>query len=250
MNNIENGQSAAQQVLIKEIKGWEGKYLIYNDGRVYSLISGKFLKPRITMDGYERVCLCEDGKRYEYRIHRLVAEAFLQNPNNLPQVNHKDFDRRNNNLDNLEWCTNYENSQYSLKADRLKNNNQRGADGRYKICKAYVFTNVYNGKQFTILGVHQVAKQFDCSVKNVYAILSKYANTGAYVINGIFKGLRVDSEYLKVHRLTADHGVGSSDPKYWKSSKKDCDIVNSLSKDKAVDNNAIIDDQDLTTPSE
>ena len=75
-----------------------------------------------------------------------------------------------------------------------------------------IFTNVYNGKHFTIIGIRQVAKQFKCSVKNVYAILAKYQNTGAYVVNGFFKGLRVDSEYLKVQRL-ADCGVASSEAK-------------------------------------
>lgn len=249
MENIENGQSAAQQILIKEIKGWENKYLIYSDGRVYSLIRGKFLKPRMSMDGYERVCLCNNGKRYEYRIHRLVAENFIDNPDNFPQVNHKDFNRRNNCLENLEWCTNYDNMQYSLNAGRLKCKQQRDSNGRFKICKSYTFTNVFNGKQFAILGIHQVAKQFGCNIKNVYAILAKYANTGAYVKAGLFKGLRVDSEYLKVHRLTADHGVGLSNPKYWRS-KVDRDIVNSSSKDEAASENAIASDSELTTPSE
>ena len=186
MNNIKNGQSAAKQVLVKPIKGWEDKYLAYSDGRIYSLLRNKFLKPRMSMDGYERVCLFNDGKRYEYRVHRLIAETFIDNTDDLPQVNHKDFNRSNNCLDNLEWCTNYENIHYSI--------------------------NVYNGKHFTIIGIRQVAKQFKCSVKNVYAILAKYQNTGAYVVNGFFKGLRVDSEYLKVQRL-ADYGVASSEAK-------------------------------------
>ena len=56
MNNIKNGQSAAKQVLVKPIKGWEDKYLAYSDGRIYSLLRNKFLKPRMSMDGYERVC--------------------------------------------------------------------------------------------------------------------------------------------------------------------------------------------------
>ena len=67
MKNIKNGQSAAKEVLGKPIKGWEDKYLAYSDGRIYSLLRNKFLKPRMSMDGYERVCLFNDGKRYEYR---------------------------------------------------------------------------------------------------------------------------------------------------------------------------------------
>ena len=212
MNNIKNGQSAAKQVLVKPIKGWEDKYLAYSDGRIYSLLRNKFLKPRMSMDGYERVCLFNDGKRYEYRVHRLIAETFIDNPDDLPQVNHKDFNRSNNCLDNLEWCTNYENIHYSINNGRIHQFKNRKSDGTFKICKAYTFTNVYNGKYFTIIGIRQIAKQFKCSVKNVYSILAKYQNTGAYVVNGFFKGLRVDSEYLKVQRL-ADCGVASSEAK-------------------------------------
>lgn len=67
--------------------------------------------------------------------------------------------------------------------------------------KVYTFTNIYNGKAFTIIGTLNVAKQFGCSRKNFMATITKYANTGNYVKYGFFKGLRVDSEYLKVQRL-------------------------------------------------
>uniref|UniRef100_A0AAU8B862 Endonuclease n=1 Tax=Dulem virus 42 TaxID=3145760 RepID=A0AAU8B862_9CAUD len=218
MNNIKNGQSAAERILIKPIKGWEDKYLIYSDGRVYSFKSNKFLKPRMTMDGYERVALYDNGKSYEYRVHRLVAEAFLENPDNLSQINHKDFNRRNNILENLEWCTNEENVKHSIDNNRLGFGNQKTirdtVSGRFECCKAYTFTNVFNNKSFTILGIKNIVSQFSCSKKTVFAILSKYANTGMYVKQGIFKGLKVDAEYLEVHRLTANHSVGSSDPKY------------------------------------
>lgn len=227
MNNIENGQSAAKQVLIKPIKGWEDKYLIYSDGRVFSLRRGKFLTPRLSADGYERVCLCDDAKRYEYRVHRLVAENFLDNPDNLPQVNHKDFNRRNNWLQNLEWCTNYENAHYSIDHNRKGFGNQKSMrnpeNGQFTVVKTYKFTNVFNNKSFTIIGLKNVAKQFGCSIKNVTAILTRYANTGAYVKQGMFKGLRVDSEYLKVQRL-ADNGVASSEAKC-ETSHVDEDIV-------------------------
>lgn len=252
MNN-KNGQSAAEQILIKPIKGWEDKYLIYSDGRVYSLVSHKFLKPRLSMDGYERVALNNEGKSYEYRVHRLVAEAFLENPDNLPQVNHKDFNRRNNWLQNLEWCTDHQNTKYSIEHNRKGFGNQPNLrnkqTGRFETCMAYTFTNVFNNMSFTIIGIKAVAKQFNCSYKNVNAILTKYANTNAYVKCGMFKGLKVDAEYLKVHRLTANHGVGSSDPKY-QTSEQDEDIVKSLSKDKAVISRRDDDDVKLTTSHE
>lgn len=251
--NIENGQSAAEQILTKPIKGWEDKYTISSDGKVYSIRSGKFLKPRLSMDGYERVALCDGPIRREYRIHRLVAEAFVENPQNLPQINHKDFNKLNNYVTNLEWCDDYYNTHYSINSGRSGFGNQksvRGTDGQFKSCKAYTFTNVYNNKQFTIIGLNNIAKQIGCSLKNIKAVLGKYANTGMYVKHGYLKGLKVDSEYLEVHRLTPNHGVGSSDPKYRGSSYEDRDIVSSVSKDTAVSVTSNTDDAELTTPRE
>lgn len=200
---VENGQSAAKQIERKPIRGWEGLYEITSNGEVFSLRKGIYLKPRLSMDGYKRVCLCDNNKRREYRIARLVAEAFIENTENKSQVNHKDYNRQNDCMDNLEWVTNYENALYSYNHNKFNN------PGTYK---AYTFTNVYNGKAFTIVGIKNVAKQFHCTAKNFMAILTKYNNTGAFVKQGIFKGLRIDSEYLKVQRLS-QLGVESSDSK-------------------------------------
>ena len=200
---VENGQSAAKQIERKPIKGWEGLYEITNDGQVYSIKRNTYLKPRLSIDGYRRVCLCNNNIRREYRIARLVAEAFIENTENKSQVNHKDYNRQNDCMDNLEWVTNYENALYSYNHNKFNN------PGTYK---AYTFTNVYNGKAFTIVGIKNVAKQFHCTAKNFMAILTKYNNTGAFVKQGIFKGLRIDSEYLKVQRLSQS-GVDSSESK-------------------------------------
>ena len=200
---MKNGKSAAKQIEMKPIVGWEGLYEITEDGKVYSLKRNIFLKPRLSMDGYNRVCLCNDKFRREYRVARLVAETFLEKPVDKTQVNHKDYNRQNDAMDNLEWVTDYENTYYSFKEDRFL------IPETYKV---YTFTNVYNGKAFSIIGINNVAKQFHCTAKNFKAIICKYANTGMYVKQGIFKGLRVDSEYLKVQRLSQS-GVGSSDPK-------------------------------------
>ena len=200
---MKNGKSAAKQIEMKPIAGWEGLYEITEDGKVYSLKRNIFLKPRLSMDGYNRVCLCNDKFRREYRVARLVAEAFLEKPVDKTQVNHKDYNRQNDAMDNLEWVTDYENTYYSFKEDRFL------IPETYKV---YTFTNVYNGKAFSIIGINNVAKQFHCTAKNFKAIICKYANTGMYVKQGIFKGLRVDSEYLKVQRLSQS-GVGPSGPK-------------------------------------
>ena len=200
---MKNGKSAAKQIEMKPIAGWEGLYEITKDGKVYSLKRNIFLKPRLSMDGYNRVCLCNDKFRREYRVARLVAETFLEKPIDKTQVNHKDYNRQNDIMDNLEWVTDYENTYHSFKEDRFL------IPETYKV---YTFTNVYNGKAFSIIGINNVAKQFHCTAKNFKAIICKYANTGMYVKQGIFKGLRVDSEYLKVQRLSQS-GVGPSGPK-------------------------------------
>ena len=81
-------------------------YQVSNTGNVKSFYNGngQILKSIKVSDGYTQVCLCKEGKQKRYLIHRLVAQAFLDNPYNLPQVNHKDENKTNNKVDNLEWC--------------------------------------------------------------------------------------------------------------------------------------------------
>ena len=76
---------------------------------------GRILKQYEDSDGYLRVSITADGKRVSKRVHRLVAQAFIPNPDNLPQINHKDCDRTNNNVSNLEWCSGLYNNQYRVK---------------------------------------------------------------------------------------------------------------------------------------
>ena len=111
----------------RPIEGYEGLYEVSNTGLIRSLdrfvgnrnrIKGKILSIRIEKDGYCSVALSKDGKIKRYKIHRLVAQAFLQNPDNLPQVNHKDEDKLNNSVENLEWCTAKYNINYGTRQER------------------------------------------------------------------------------------------------------------------------------------
>lgn len=218
MNNDENGQSAAKQIYqIKDIPGWEGLYACDNEGKIWSYRTNKFLSPSKNKKGYLHVTFTNNGKRYDYRVHRLVAMTFLDNRENKEQVNHKDGNKSNNYLSNLEWCTAEENIEHG-KLNRLFKPscyNPPKFDGKGPQT-AYVFTNVYNGKQFIVLGFRQLRKQLKVSGSG-YEQIQKHANTGDYIKNGLLKGLRVDKIDLKVHRLTANHGVESSDSKCWKS---------------------------------
>lgn len=114
----------------KPIPGYEGLYEISSYGRVKSLARrtnnqyGKtdhILSPGWTHNkqSYLFISLCKDGKRKNYLVHRLVAEAFIPNPGNLPQVNHKDQNRQNNCVDNLEWCDSSYNINYGDRNEKV-----------------------------------------------------------------------------------------------------------------------------------
>lgn len=103
-----------EQEVFKEIEEFPG-YYVSNKGIVYSTKSGEMkpLAPGNIGQGYLGVLLCKNSKRYNKSIHRLVAEAFIPNPDNLETVNHRDEDKTNNKVDNLEWCSRGHNTRYS-----------------------------------------------------------------------------------------------------------------------------------------
>ena len=127
----------------RDIDGYEGLYQISNLGRVKSLdryivsrwgtpfcLKGKIRRLRKDKYGYMCLSLNKDGKIRYKTIHRLVAQAFIPNPNNLPQVNHKDEDKTNNCVENLEWCDGEYNLNYG-------NRKKKAAISRYKPINQY-----------------------------------------------------------------------------------------------------------------
>ena len=98
------------------IYDYTGIYEVSNiDGKVRNVKTGRILKQPLNSFGYPVVRLSKDGKARLFKVHRLVATAFVPNPDNLPEVNHKDEDKTNNSVDNLEWSTHQYNSAYSKK---------------------------------------------------------------------------------------------------------------------------------------
>ena len=111
----------------RDIKGYEGLYQVSNLGRVKSLArktnnqygkKERLMTQKLDKDGYKRVGLNKNGKQIYYGVHRLVAQAFISNPNNYPQINHKDEDKSNNKVDNLEWCDGKYNQNYGTINER------------------------------------------------------------------------------------------------------------------------------------
>ena len=121
--------SVLEQELWLPISGYEGYYEVSSLGRIKSLerkvynphgngnVVEKILRQHIDNHGYKKVGLNKNGVNKLYNVHRLVAIAFLPNPNNYPCINHKNEDRCDNRIDNLEWCTYVYNNNYG---DRLK----------------------------------------------------------------------------------------------------------------------------------
>jgi hypothetical protein len=116
----------------KPIKGYEGLYEIDTEGNVFSTnrrvktkngkilsLKGRMIKQFISTSGYKNVGLHKEGKQEMRYVHRLVAQTFIENPRNYPQINHKNENRLDNRVDNLEWCTAKYNSNYGGHGQRI-----------------------------------------------------------------------------------------------------------------------------------
>lgn len=118
----------------KEIKGYEGLYQVSNLGRIKSLpkhignryfSKEKIMKPQLINGNRLQVRLSREGTVKNFRVHRLVAENFIKNPYNLPQVNHIDENPQNNNVNNLEWCDAKYNSNYGTRIKRISEKHKK-----------------------------------------------------------------------------------------------------------------------------
>lgn len=101
------------KIIWKDIPGYEGLYKVSNTGKIFSVVTNRELSVIQKKDGYTCISLCDkDHNKKQYRIHQLVAKAFIPNPNNLPMINHKNEIKNDNRVENLEWCNNFYNSNY------------------------------------------------------------------------------------------------------------------------------------------
>lgn len=158
------------------IKGYENLYEVSNLGRVKSLNYGRtrkeqVLKPVKNNKGYLLVDLCKNRKIKRFLIHRLVAQTFIPNPENKPHINHIDCNPKNNNVNNLEWCTPKENVQYAFKLGRLR---------RRKT--PIVAINLTTKEKIYFNSQTEAAKELNLYQQNINRVLKgKLNQTGGYI---------------------------------------------------------------------
>lgn len=153
-----------------KIKGFEN-YYIDEDGNIYNknkkLMAGKW----IDNTGYYQIVLRKDGKRKHLRIHRLVALQFIPNPDRLPQVNHKDGNKLNNNINNLEWTTNSENTKHGY-------DNELYHSKKRKIMVKAI--NKLNKEEKIFSSIRECSKELGLNRKTISAILYGSKETNNY----------------------------------------------------------------------
>ncbi len=153
----------------KDIIGYEGLYKVSNYGDVMNS-RGK-LRKLTKHFGYSRIGLSKNGISKDHPVHRLVAQAFIPNPNNYPQINHKDFNRSNNVVSNLEWCTRIQNAQHAIKG------------GRYIWYKG---ANHINAKLTNeqVIKIRELYKKKEKSQNQLAALFSVSQRTIQFVVHG------------------------------------------------------------------
>lgn len=151
----------------KDIVGFEGIYQVSDYGRVKSLsryierqndkgyqVNEKILKQSFHTGGYKKVTLSKEGKTYNKFVHRLVGEVFMPNLNDFPQINHKDEDKTNNHISNLEWCDNRYNNIYGTKIER-----QKKSEYLQRVMNPIQGTNIVTGEVVYFDSVNAASKQ-------------------------------------------------------------------------------------------
>lgn len=172
----------------KDIVGYENKYQISSFGNVRSVMFNNYttknkkrvkkLKPAKDNTGYLSVVLCKDGKTKTFRIHRLVAQAFLLNENNYKVVNHIDGNKLNNRVENIEWCTYKENSIHAVKNNLIKSGEQSPAS-KLKDCQIIFIKKHYKFRD-KIFNSCNLAKMFGVSQPTISMIINNSSKSGRY----------------------------------------------------------------------
>lgn len=138
----------------KTIEETNGEYQVSDTGLVRTTKTGRILRPAVSRHGYEIVCLFKMDRERRYRVHRLVAMAFIPNPDNLPQVNHIDGNKRNNHVENLEWVTNEQNMHHAKEHGLRAGHEQFCASKRKRV----IATNIETGERIAFESILAAVK--------------------------------------------------------------------------------------------
>lgn len=153
---------------VKDVVGYEGLYKVSSYGGIWKLGPDGKVKKSISVyrvgSAYVRIPLGKNGDRKWHHTHRLVAEAFLLNPRNLPIVNHIDGNKKNCRYDNLEWCTHYDNHQHACDTG-LRTDSKLSAEDKFRICEAY-FANEAT--------VKQMSERYGVRTSSIYKHIKNY----------------------------------------------------------------------------
>ena len=145
--------------MIKPVPGYEGLYSVSDDGRVFSHVRNRELKPKTDRYGYKAVTLFKDGTRYYTTVHRIVAKAFIPNPLSKQCVNHINEIKTDNRVENLEWVTIEENDNHGTRNIRMSNSK----------CKKPVAQTLPNGTVRYFKGVKDASRQTGKSHSSIAA---------------------------------------------------------------------------------
>jgi hypothetical protein len=159
-----------------DVKDYEDKYQVSSLGRVRNKVTNKVLKHALNKSGYHRVNLYNESGMKSKFVHRLVAEAFIPNTDNKPEVNHIDEDKTNNSVDNLNWMTRLENANYGT-------NNERMAKAK---SIPIIATNLKTGESKQFNSTKECARQLGLNHSNITHVLKdRYKHTGGYTFKYI-----------------------------------------------------------------
>ena len=227
----------------KDIAGYENLYQVSSFGNIRSKdrtikrnsnytgnlpLKGRLLKPTINNAGYKRVSLCKSGRQKSFFVHRLVATAFIDNPQGLPFVNHKDENKLNNHVSNLEWCTNEYNMSYGTVGERISKAKSRPVfqydiSGNF-LCKYESITQASDITGLSISGISMCCrKQYHTYMGYVWRLEGdsfSLTQKQAKIVKKYDKNNNLISTYPSLRKAKESEGITVQKIKKLSSSKR------------------------------